>query len=131
LDEKEKFWADKKPTNGDYYLINFLDFGTHGLYYPEQLKKVKELGPEYEVVDPHILAESIISMRKNNNKGIANFWTHRSSVINSKNEYVCIGDFSYSTENHFGTGLKVEAKSSDWRYATCRMVVYKKHDFQN
>lgn len=128
LNEKESFWADKKPTNGNYYLINFKDFGTCGLPYPEQLKKVEELGPGYDVIDPHILAESIISIRKNTNEGIANFWTHRSSVLNSKNEHVCVGDFSYSKENHFGTGLKVESNTSNWRYGTCRMVVYKKHD---
>lgn len=129
LDEKEQFWADKKPTNGDYYLINFQDFGTHGLSYPEQLKKVEELGSGYDVLDPHIFAESIISVRKNANESIAGLWTHRSSVLNSKNEYVCVGDFSSGMENHFGTGLKVESNASNWRYGTCRMVVYKKHDF--
>lgn len=129
LDEKESFWTDKKPTNGDYYLINFQDFGTHGLSYPEQLKKVEELGPGYDVIDPHIFAEAIISIRKNANESIAGLWTHRSSVLNSKNEYVCVGDFSSGMENHFGTGLKVESNASNWRYGTCRMVVYKKHDF--
>lgn len=129
LEEKEGFWANKKPTKTQtHYLINFKDFGTCGLPYPEQLKKVEELGPGYDVIDPHILAESIISIRKNTNEGIANFWTHRSSVLNSKNEHVCVGDFSYSKENHFGTGLKVESNTSNWRYGTCRMVVYKKHD---
>lgn len=128
LDETEKFWAEKETTKGDYYLINFKDFGTHGLTYPEQLKKVEELGPGYEVVDPHMLAESLISIRNHTNENIANFWTHRSSVVNSKNEYVCVGDFSSGTENHFGTGLKVESESSDCRHGSCRMVVYKKHD---
>lgn len=128
LDEKEKFWADKKPTNGEYYLINFKDFGTYGLNSTEQLEKVGTLGPGYGVVDPHILAESLISLRKNSNGGIANFWTHRSLVANAKGDYVCVGDFSNGTENHFGIGLKVESEPFYWKYGSCRMVVYKKHD---
>lgn len=129
LDEKEKFWADKKPTKGEYYLINLQDFGTHGLSYPDQLKKVEELGPGYDVIDPHIFAEAIISLRKKSHEGTACFWTHRSSVVNADNEYVCVGDFADGTENHYGAGVKVEAESSDGKYGSCRMVVYKKHEY--
>ncbi|MEI6673310.1 MAG: hypothetical protein WCL02_08645 [bacterium] len=128
LDEKEKFWADKKPTNGEYYLINFHDFGTHGLNYSEQLEKVGELGPGYGVVNPHILAESLISLRKNTNESVACLWTHRSSVVNAKGDYVCVGDFSYGTQNYFGTGLKVESEPFYRKYGSCRIAVYKKHD---
>ena len=127
LEEKESFWANKKPKRA-HYLINFQDFGTQGLSYDEQLKKVEELGPEYDVLDPHMFAEAIISLKKHTNQEFAGFWTHRSSVLNSKNEYVCIGDFSSVPEGHFGTGLKIESNTSDYKYSSCRMVVYKKHD---
>ncbi|MEI7919345.1 MAG: hypothetical protein WCH65_03980 [bacterium] len=122
LDEKEKFWADKKPTNGDYYLINYHDFGTYFGTYSEQLRKVEALGPEYAVLDPHIFMEATISRIIKADSMPIYLWYHRSLVKDYKGDYVCIGCFNDGS-------LQVKALSSDSTHPYLRMVTYKKHDF--
>lgn len=122
LDEREKYWTEKKSESG-YYLINFQDFGTRNLLYSDQLKKVEQLGPGYGVLDPQTFSESVITINKKKKTGIAEFWDHRPSMLTSAGDPISIGSFSEE-------GLKVAKCVSDWKYKSLRMVVYRKHDLQ-
>ncbi len=122
LSEQEKVWTEKKTTNGDYYLINFGGNGTSELDRPAQLKKIEELGPGYEVVDPHMFAEAVISIDKKHKVRIPDIWYHRSLVRNFEdNRDIVVGEFNE-------LGLKVQTIPSSWG-ESCRMITYKKHDF--
>lgn len=124
LAKKEKFWADKKPTNGDYYLINFEGYETNGVNYFDQLGKIGE-NPENEIINPHVLSESIISLIKDNKMSDGyKLSRYRSEIVNSGGEHVCIG-YSYMYD-----GLEVTSAERNKRSIQLEIIVYKKHELE-